>query len=330
MTGSTQPIPSCQAGSYQWGSYRCAYDYYPGSGSLNLLLIPPIGVGLSRQFWDRFCQVWFQSGQPHSIYNIDLLGCGESDKPRAAYQPSDWAEQLNALIETVIQKPVVVVVQGASLPIALELIQHSGAHWIRGLVMGGPPPWSLMTEALPAWQQRVIWNILDSPAGLAFYQYARRRSFLQSFSVRQLFEREADVDQYWLDTLQAGSEDLATRHAVFAFLAGFWRQGYGEILGSWDKPTLVAMGTAASSISRSGPEQGPERRITAYLNTLKHGEAVRVKGRNVLPYESPVEFVSAMSPFIRSLAENPIDSQVETPSEDSQPESETDPSGAIE
>nr|WP_199192565.1 hypothetical protein [Chlorogloea sp. CCALA 695] len=43
--------------------------------------------------------------------------------PHIAYTPADWAAQLQHFLQTVIQKPVTLVVQGALLPVALELVQ---------------------------------------------------------------------------------------------------------------------------------------------------------------------------------------------------------------
>lgn len=107
---------------YSWQNYPCAYEVHQPinatSEGVPLLLIHPIGVGLSRQFWQRFCREWYNTGQRNLIYNPDLLGCGESDMPHLAYTPSDWAEQLQYFLQTVVQKPVILVVQGALLPVA--------------------------------------------------------------------------------------------------------------------------------------------------------------------------------------------------------------------
>lgn len=114
-------VPKAQF--YTWKDYHCAYSHYASTSpeaqdNIPLLLIHPIGVGLSRQFWHRFCRAWYQSGRTNPIYNPDLLGCGESDMPHIAYTPADWADQLQHFLVTVVQKPVILVVQGALLPVA--------------------------------------------------------------------------------------------------------------------------------------------------------------------------------------------------------------------
>ncbi|AKG20011.1 alpha/beta fold hydrolase [Calothrix sp. 336/3] len=290
---------------YTWHNYRCVYDLYPENGNsaatFPILLIHPIGVGLSRHFWDRFCRGWQQHNQQNLIYNSDLLGCGESDKPHVAYYPHDWAAQLQYFVENIIQKPVIIIVQGALLPIALELSTQK-PHLVAGLILAGPPAIPLISQKAPIWQQKLIWNLLDSGLGKLFYRYARREKFLADFSARQLFNSATDVDKEWLDSLGAGAEDLESRHAVFAFLAGFWLQGYREANANLQQPTLVVVGEGASSISKAGKKLSADQWLADYLAILPQGEGVKIPGRNVLPYESTTEFIQAIAPFVQKLS----------------------------
>ncbi len=292
---------------YTWQNFRCAYQVYTSQESsendLALLLIHPVGVGLSGVFWHRFCERWSKSGQRHRIYNPDLCGCGASDMPRLAYYPSDWADQLQFFLETVVKTQVILVVQGALLPVAIALLQNSPQPtWIKGLVLSGPPAWRVISEAQKPWQQRLAWNLLfDSPFGNAFYRYARRRQFLQSFSERQLFAEAEAVDDRWLDALQKGAVNPNSRYGVFSFLAGFWRQDYSQAIASITQPTLVVVGDRASSISREGFCETPKQRLEFYLKHLANGQGRQIPGRNVLPYESTAEFVRVVAEFVKDF-----------------------------
>ncbi|NJM59314.1 MAG: alpha/beta hydrolase [Oscillatoriales cyanobacterium RU_3_3] len=293
---------------YEWKNYRCAYEFYSPKvateNSIPLLLIHPIGVGLSSIFWHRFCASWYAAGNTNPIYNPDLLGCGESAMPRVACYPEDWAEQLQYFLETVVKKPAIVIVQGALLAVALALakIQQEGrSNLIHGLVMAGPPAWAVMNKHSTDREQRIIWNLLDSPLGNAFYRYARRAEFLSSFSAKQLFGDAAKIDSEWLNTLQAGAANPASRHAVFSFLAGFWRQDYTNTIHKFDRPALVVMGEQASSISKEGKTEPPQERVAQYLANFPNAEGLLIPGRNVLPYESTAEFVTTVAEFANKL-----------------------------
>lgn len=299
---------------YTWQTHRCAFEQVPGQGDRALLLIHPIGVGLSRRFWQPFIQQWTAADEStrSPIYNPDLLGCGDSDMPARAYVPEDWAEQLAYFIDQVVQKPVILVVQGALLPVAVRLmalpaVQAKGL--VKGLVLSGPPAWRLMTTPTAPWKQQLSWQLFDSLLGNLFYRYARREAFLRSFSQRQLFERPEDVTADWLAMLHAGSQEMASRYAVFSFLAGFWRQNYAAAIAHIDQPTLIVMGVTASPIDRTTARQtdddaevASQQRLQTYLERFPHAQGIQVTGRNVMPYESAAEFAQAIAPFIASLA----------------------------
>ncbi len=299
---------------YFWKDYRCAYDCVPSGASHSdsgdapsLLLIHPIGVGLSRQFWQPFIQQWTQTNGPARVYNLDLLGCGESDMPQRAYTPQDWAEQLAFFIEQIAKGPVVLVVQGALLPVAVKLLALAGDR-TAGLVLSGPPAWPLMSTQSPHWKTQLAWRLLSSPLGNAFYRYARRKAFLQSFSERQLFENPKDVTDNWLAMLHAGSRDMDSRYAVFSFLAGFWRQDYSDAIARIQQPVLVVMGEAASTIDRSvaqqvdGSSTASRDRLQDYLDRFPRAKGICISGRNVPPYESTAEFAEAVASFVADLS----------------------------
>ncbi len=303
---STIQIPAATQ-FYQWRGYRCAYEVQRSgvaeSEATPIVLIHPIGVGLSRRFWDRFSRQWFQSDGRNPIYSPDLLGCGESDMPRVAYCPKDWAEQLHLFVKTIVRQPAIFIVQGALFPVAIALSQMDDADEVmNGLILAGPPAWAVMTRAAASWQQRLSWTLFNSPLGQAFYRYARRRQFLASFSAKQLFSEPKRVDQNWLDMLVVGAQKPESRYAVFSFLAGFWRRNYAEAIAQIQVPTLVVIGNTASSISRSGQGETPEQRMNDYLNYLPHGQGRQIPGRNVLPYETTSEFIEAIAPFIQDVS----------------------------
>jgi len=301
---------------YTWKNHQCAFEKVPAqavsgvSAGPALLLIHPIGVGLSGQFWRPFIEQWQRvESLSSAVYNVDLLGCGQSDMPSKAYRPEDWAEQLAYFIEQIAEEAVVLVVQGALLPVAVRLMELPAGDRVEGLILSGPPAWRLMTTPTSGWKHQLAWGLFSSPFGNLFYRYARRKKFLDSFSQKQLFEKAADVTDDWLEMLDEGSRDMASRYAVFSFLAGFWRQDYAEAIARIQQPVLIVMGEEASSIDRTTAKEiekvtdnPSQKRLQDYMDRFPRAQGVSISGRNVLPYESTAEFVAAIAPFVTELS----------------------------
>ncbi|MFH7242271.1 MAG: alpha/beta fold hydrolase [Spirulina sp.] len=299
------PLPQTQ--TYSWNDYPCTYTHYPALGNPDtppLLLIHPIGVGLAGWFWHRFAQALAATGNRPDLYVPDLLGCGHCPKPKVAYYAEDWADQLAHFLCQMVQRPVVLVVQGGSLPIGLKLMAHPQTQGlIQSLVLSGPPGMKLMTTPTTHRRQTLLWNLLFSgPVGIGFFRYARREAFLESFSRRQLFAQEQDIDREWLDQLLEDAQDAGGRHAVYSFLAGFWRQDYTALMAAISVPTLVIFGDAASGINRLSRTDPPQQRLEDYLHHIPNANGTMIPGRNVLPYESTDAFVEAMGDWLAGKA----------------------------
>lgn len=290
---------------YQWQKYKCAYTSYNSdiNSEYAIVLIHPIGVGLSGIFWRRFLDAQAKSSVKMPIYNPDLLGCGASDLARVAYDPKDWASQLNYFIDKVIKKPVILLVQGASFPIAIYM--SSGdlkSDNIKGLILSGPPAWNIMINGGNLRISEIIWNLFfDNIIGSLFYEYARRREFIKSFSIKQLFANPEDVDEQWLDMLTEAAKEKKSRYAVFSFLAGFWRKNYLKLMTKLDQKTLLLMGDKATSVSKDGFKENPEQRIELYKENIPNVEGEIIKGRNVLPYESTDQFLEEVIKFYQKF-----------------------------
>ena len=264
-----------------------------------LLLLHPVGVGLSHHFWDRFRHAWAERcGTP--AVAPDLLGCGSTRTSLRRLTPHAWAEALLPQLLN-LNQPAVVVVQGGSLPIALELLKLAPQS-CRALVMVGPPGWRVMGEAANPWLQKLLWwGLFQGLTGLLFWRWARREAFLRSFSIKELFANAEGVDQPWLDQLRQDSADASTRWAVFAFLAGFWRADYHLELRSLQLPVLAMVGESASGISRSGRRDSSAQKLADYGVAINGLSARVIPGRNVLPYESSAACVAAIAEWIRTI-----------------------------
>ncbi|WP_413746138.1 alpha/beta fold hydrolase [Synechococcus sp. MIT S9507] len=263
-----------------------------------MLLIHPIGVGLSSRFWDRFIQSWHHDDPDAELIAPDLFGCGQADCSSEPLTPSDWARPLIRLLSERNSRPVLLVTQGSSLPIALALLERA-PELVCGLVAISPPGWRVLSEATSITKARRLWRwLFKGPIGNLFYRYARRRAFLRSFSEKNLFSQAEAVDEEWLQTLKEGSRDMNTRWAVYSFLAGFWRRDWQPQLSALTLPFLVVFGSSATGIGRSRSWDDFHERLETYRRKLPQAIIETIPGRNVLPYESTEACVGSISSWM--------------------------------
>ncbi len=263
-----------------------------------MLLIHPIGVGLSSRFGDRFITCWRVSDNTTALLAPDLRGCGGSEHPNQQLAPEDWAAPLIDLLREHNNAPAVLVSQGASLPIALAVLE-TAPELVAGLIAISPPSWRILDEICPKMQSQLLWRLLfQGPIGSLFYRYARRRTFLKSFSANNLFASQESVDAEWLDTLEQEAANMTTRWATFSFLAGFWRRNWTKQWQEIKQPIWLLFGRKATGIGRSKHWGDAQERIHTYAQHLPNAVRASIDGRNVLPYESTAECVAQLQSWL--------------------------------
>ncbi|KAL0437906.1 UNVERIFIED_CONTAM: hypothetical protein Slati_2273600 [Sesamum latifolium] len=95
-----------------WKGYTISYLVYPeGSSDAAAAVNPPLllvhGFGASIAHWRRNIPTLAQS---HTVYAIDLLGFGASDKPAGfQYSMEVWAQLILDFLDEVVQRPTVLL-----------------------------------------------------------------------------------------------------------------------------------------------------------------------------------------------------------------------------
>lgn len=99
---------------YVWRNGTIYYEK-KGSGT-PLLLIHDLNPIASSYEWSKVID---KLSKTHTVYTIDLLGCGKSDKPAISYVNYLYVELVNDFIEHVIQQKTDLLVTGESFTFAV-------------------------------------------------------------------------------------------------------------------------------------------------------------------------------------------------------------------
>jgi pimeloyl-ACP methyl ester carboxylesterase len=311
---------------YEHDGWNLTYLYKPATSKRYqneppLLLVHPVGIGISSWFWERFMEAW-QDGP--ALYAVDLIGCGAQHgadawdpNQRGLFIPLGWVKACEAVMSQQQQLPYQkqqssfslssffsnsnapftsaspssysVVVQGGLAPVGV-LLASRNPQTVQRLILTSPPTWREMTTPVPEKELATNYNFLKSPLGaLAFKFLLESRGAVKFFSNLFLFANKS-CDETWISNcLNEACE--AVRPPVQVFNAGFcFNQSYqDELQTQISQPVLILQGDK--------DERTQQQRRQEYVDVMANCSLQTIAGKNVLPWESPLETVAAVRTF---------------------------------
>ena len=134
MTAEMKNILKTESGSYYHWKNGSIFYTKRGSGS-PLLLIHELNPIASSYEW---CRLVKKLEKHYTVYTIDLLGCGRSDKPYLTYTNYLYVQLLTDFIHDVIGERPDVVTTGNSISFAV-LAQNMNPNLLASITAINPP-----------------------------------------------------------------------------------------------------------------------------------------------------------------------------------------------
>ncbi|MEA5578203.1 alpha/beta fold hydrolase [Anabaena sp. UHCC 0451] len=200
-----------------WRGWQIRYTYIrPDHNCQNA---PPLillhGFGASIGHWRHNLEVL---GKSHTVYALDMIGFGASEKASANYSVALWVEQVYQFWQEFIRQPVILV--GNSIGSLISLVA-AAAHpdMVQGIVMMSLPDPNLEQEALPAFLHPVvrgIKSIIASPLLLKpLFKLVRKPSVLRSW-VSLAYANPNAITEELIDILAGPPQDRGSTRAFIA------------------------------------------------------------------------------------------------------------------
>ena len=248
-------MPYIKAGQENSGSIDLYYEDH-GSGQPIVLIH---GYPLSGRAWDKQVPVLIDDGR--RVITYDRRGFGKSSQPTTGYEYDTFAADLNALLETLDLRDVILV--GHSMGTG-EVTRYLGSYdtqrVAKGVLISPIPPFLLQTE--------------DNPDGLpgslfdGFMQSARQdapawmKSFLDNFYNYDKFRGTLVSEQAY-----QASWNIAVSASATATVACIptWETDFREDLGRINVPMLVIQGDD----DRILPYPKTGRRLPGMINDMQ-------------------------------------------------------------
>jgi pimeloyl-ACP methyl ester carboxylesterase len=179
--------------TFQWRFGDVAYTK-KGTGS-PLLLLHDLHPGASGYEWNRIEDAL---AKEHTLYIIDLPGCGRSDKPSIVYTNFLYVQMISVFIKEVIRDKTAVLTSGYSASLAVMTAQYD-KDMITSISMINPPdPASL--KYTPGIKERICRQIIELPVfGTMIYHIAMCKSNLENDFIEKYYYNPFHVDGDMID-----------------------------------------------------------------------------------------------------------------------------------
>jgi len=180
--------------TYEWRFGRIHYTKQ-GQGS-PLLLIHDIMPGASGYEWNA---VEKQLATEHTVYTIDLLGCGRSEKPDITYTNFVFAQLLCDFAKNVIKEETDIIASGFSGSFAI-MAYRNNSDYFRKIMLVNPPSLSSLKQA-PCEDNKLFKHIIELPIfGTLIYHMVSARESISSLFMEKMFYNPFHVTDTLVDT----------------------------------------------------------------------------------------------------------------------------------
>lgn len=217
---------------FQWKLGNIAYTK-TGSGS-PLLLVHDLMPCSSSYEWKHISA---SLAKNHTVYSIDLLGCGHSDKPNITYTTYLYVQMLSDFIKKVIGRRTDVIASGNSIPMVVMTCYSDNTLFNKLILINPPGPGS--AARIPLKNMNLMRSVLNAPVlGTCIYNICMRKKKI-----------EQDFSEEFFSYRKQASRDILNAYHESAHLAGSGAKYlYTSILCRY---TDVSIARALSEINNS-------------------------------------------------------------------------------
>lgn len=210
---------------------------------------PPIlfvhGFGASIGHWHKNLPYF---AARHTVYAIDLLGFGGSEKAAVPYNINLWVEQVRAFWQTFIRRPMIVVGNSIGSLVALA-VAHTYPEMVQGVAMLSLPDPSVREDMIPAWCRPVLSRIERAFTSAWFitplFYWVRRPQVVRPW-VGLAYAKPDAIDEDLVTLLTTPARDRGAAQAFTHLLQAMIQPQFGPkvsaILPTLNQPMLLLWG----------------------------------------------------------------------------------------
>lgn len=269
---------------YLWRRHRIAYGVR-GNGS-PLLLVHGIHAAAWSYEWRLAADAL---GARHTVYTIDLLGFGRSDRPAIRYSSALYVDLLSDVLRDVVRAPCTMIAGALGAAYATAAAARHPER-VGALVLVEPAGLTPGTRRGGRWRTILRRALYGPVVGASLFHAQTRRSALRR-RFRLAYATEARVTDDMVEHYHETARQPGARHAPAAW--GAFRLDL-DVTAVWPRlihPTLIVWG--------AHPHHAPLADLRALRAARPAADAAIIEGAGDLPHEeSSEDFVEVVEAFL--------------------------------
>lgn len=268
---------------YKW-EFGDIYYTQKGKGS-PLLLIHDLNVSSSAYEWHKVVN---DLSKNHTVYTLDLLGCGRSEKPNLVYTNYLYVRLINDFIKDVIGEKTNIIATGDSASIAIMSCVNDNSI-IKDIILVNPAEITSITDS-PGKYMDLLRGFLCAPIiGTFIYNMMNNKKTI-SLNFRQKYFY--DINKISEDSIRTYFEAAHKGNTRSKYL-------YASIFSKYTNASILhCLKNMTNNISIIVGNSNPENILSAnqYQNQLPAIEIIGIDNTKYLPQmESPNDFLETVN-----------------------------------
>lgn len=223
---------------YEWRFGNIYYTKH-GKGS-PILLIHDILPGGSGYEWSRIEK---ELSTEHTVYIVDLPGCGRSEKPGVTYTNFMYVQMLCDFIKNVIGEKTDVIVSGLSSSF-VTMACHNEKECFGKIMMVNPPKLGSLNQ-IPGKRDKMFKFFLEIPVfGTLIYHIFVSRENVQNFFVEKMYFNPFRVDEDMVDAYYEAAHrgGYYAKYLYASYVSKYLNINVGHALKSIDNSVFIIYG----------------------------------------------------------------------------------------
>lgn len=206
------------SGSYYEWKFGKIYYTTKGKGS-PLLLIHDLTTFSSGYEWHKTVT---ELAKTNTVYCIDLLGCGKSDKPNLTYTNYLYVQLISDFIKHVIGDKTDIIATGESSSFAVAAC-HNDPSIIGKIILVNPLDIRLLSK-IPTKRTKIVSKFINLPIiGTFLYNILTRKDTIEELFTTKYYYSSEKIEKNTIDTYyETAHIGNASSKYLFASLCGHY------------------------------------------------------------------------------------------------------------